>query len=253
VPWQCVGILEYDGTRYYGFQLQASQPTIQGELELALSKLTGAKVRVRAASRTDTGVHAKGQVISFRTSSSFSPQTFVNGLNYYLPDDIAVKAAYRVDDSFNVRRNAVSREYNYRILNNPTRSPLSDRFCHLVAGYLDIEAMNRACQVLVGVHDFTSFASSITPGEKSMVRRVHSVTVAKDNDLVVIDMVANAFVPHQVRNTVGALLRVGQGKIAADEFYRMLEAKRPGLAGPSAPARGLCLMRVNYPTPFNDG
>ena len=121
-------IMEYDGKHYHGFQLQATLPTIQEEVEKALRKLTGEKTRVMSASRTDAGVHAKGQVVSFRTKSPLPPQTFVNGLNYYLPEDVAVKAAYRVDDSFNVRRDAVSREYNYYILNSLTRSPLRENF-----------------------------------------------------------------------------------------------------------------------------
>jgi len=111
-------IMEYDGTHYHGFQLQGDFPTIQGETEAALWKLTGERLRVMAASRTDAGVHAKGQVVSFRTKSPLPLPAFVNGLNYYLPKDIAVKSAHRVDDSFNVRRDAISREYNYYILNS---------------------------------------------------------------------------------------------------------------------------------------
>jgi len=134
--------MEYDGTRYHGFQLQDGFPTIQGETEEALWKLTGERLRVMAASRTDAGVHAKG--------------------NYYLPRDIAVKSAHRVGDSFNVRRDAISREYNYYILNSLTRSPIMTGFSYLVTGHLDIEAMNLACQALIGEHDFTSFARTRT-------------------------------------------------------------------------------------------
>ncbi len=248
--WRCVCVIEYEGTRYYGFQLQASLPTIQGEIENALRKLTGEKIRVTAASRTDTGVHARGQVVSFRTRSSLTPQTFINGLNYYLPRDIAVKAAYRASDSFHVQRSALSREYNYYILNSPTRSPLRENFCYLVKGHLDIEAMNQACQALIGKHDFVSFASSIKVGEKSTVRMVYKAITERDGERVTFNMVAGSFLPHQVRNTVGALIRVGMGKMPADKFYSILEAKEPGLAGPSAPAQGLCLMQVNYPQPF---
>ena len=117
IATKIVLVMEYDGTCYHGFQLQAKLPTIQGETEKAVQKLTGEKRRIMAASRTDAGVHAKGQVASFRTGSNLPVSTFVKGLNHYLPGDIAVKAAYRVDDSFNVRRDAVSREYNYYILN----------------------------------------------------------------------------------------------------------------------------------------
>jgi len=245
-------IVEYDGTRYHGFQLQANLPTIQGELERALCKLTGERARVLAASRTDAGVHARGQVVSFRTRSPHSLQTFVKGLNYYLPRDIAVKAAHRVRDSFNVRRHAVSREYNYYILNSLTRSPLWEGFSYLVTGHLDIDAMNQACQVLIGEHDFASFISGNWVGIKSTVRTVYRAEMRKDGKLAVFNMVANSFLPHQVRNTVGALIRVGLGKMSGDEFYSILGAKRPGLAWPTAPACGLCLVQVNYPHPFEE-
>ena len=203
-----------------------------------------------AASRTDAGVHAKGQVVSFRTKSPLPPQTFVNGLNYYLPRDIAIKAAYRVDDSFNVRRDAISREYNYYILNSLTRSPIREGFSYRVGGHLDIEAMNQACQALIGEHDFISFASSMGIGTKNTVRRVYQAEMEKDGELVVFNMVANSFLTHQVRNTVGTLIRVGLGRMRVDEFCSIMRVKKPGLGGPTAPARGLCLMQVNYPYPF---
>ncbi len=250
--WRCVCLVEYNGTYYYGFQLQTSLPTIQGEMEKALWKLTGEKSRVMAASRTDAGVHAKGQVVSFRTGSPLPPETFINGLNYYLPRDIAVKAAYRVNDSFNVRRRALSREYNYYILNSRTRSPLREGFSYLVGGHLDIEAMNQACQALAGEHDFASFASSAGVGIKNTIRRVYRAEMEKDGELAVFNMVANSFLPHQVRNTVGALIRVGLGKMTVDEFYYIIEVKKPGLAGPTAPACGLCLTQVNYACPFGE-
>jgi len=245
-------VLEYDGTRYHGFQLQAKLTTIQGEVEKALWKLTGEKTRVMAASRTDAGVHARGQVVSFRTRSSHSLRTFVNGLNYYLPKDIAVQAAHRVRDSFNVRRRAVSRQYNYYILNSPTRSALSRGCVYHVTGQLDIDAMNQACRGLIGEHDFTSFVSGFNTEIKSTVRRVYRAEVSKDGELVVFNMVANSFLPHQVRNTVGALVRVGRGKMSGDEFYSIIEARKPGLAWPTAPACGLFLMRVNYPHSFEE-
>jgi len=243
-------IVEYDGTRYHGFQLQANLPTIQGEVEKALWKLIGERTRVMTASRTDAGVHAKGQVVSFRTKSPLPPQTFVNGLNYYLSRDIAIKAAYRVDDSFNVRRDAISREYNYYILNSLTRSPIREGFSYRVGGYLDIEAMNQACQALIGEHDFISFASSMGIGTKNTVRRVYQAEMEKDGELVVFSMVANSFLTHQVRNTIGTLIRVGLGRMKVDEFCSIMKTKKPGLGGPTAPACGLCLMQVNYPYPF---
>ncbi|MDP6647164.1 MAG: tRNA pseudouridine(38-40) synthase TruA [Dehalococcoidales bacterium] len=259
-------IVEYDGTDYHGFQWQANLPTVQGEIETALEKLTGERLRVAAASRTDAGVHAQGQVVSFRTKSHYSQQTFVDGLNYYLPQDIAVKTAHKAADSFNVRRHAIGREYNYCILNSLTRSPLKAPFTHRVEGHLDIEVMNQACQALIGEHDLASFASDFRDEIKSTVygkgtrtiRRVYraefsrqeSIQIPTEENLVLFNMVASSFLPHQVRNTVGALIRVGQDKMSVNEFYHIVKAKKTGLAGPTAPACGLCLTRVNYPHHF---
>ena len=244
--------IEYDGRRYYGFQLQAREPTIQSELEKAIHKITGERTRVMAASRTDAGVHAKGQVVVFRTSSSLTPERFIGGLNHYLPRDIAIKAAYSVDEPFSVRRQATSREYNYYILNAPTRSPLKEGFVHLLRGELNVEMMNRACQALLGEHDFASFASSLEPRVKNTRRKVYRTSVERKGELVIFNIVASSFLPHQVRNTIGALIRVGLGKMSLDEFYSIIERKKPGLAGPAAPACGLYLERVNYPEPFGE-
>ena len=238
-------ILEYDGTNYHGSQLQANVPTIQGEIEKALRNLTGERIRIKVASRTDAGVHAKGQVVSFSTKSALPLTAFVAGLNHYLPRDIAVKEAFRVDDSFDVRRGAISREYKYYMLNNPTHSPMRRGFYYRVTGNLDIRAMNQACQALIGKHDFASFVTSTDIGKKSTVRNVHKAEIEQEGDIIVLDMVANSFLPHQVRNMVGSLIKVGRGKMTVDEFYDVLEARTPGRAWPTAPAGGLCLMRVN--------
>ena len=245
-------IIEYNGRNYHGSQLQAGLPTIQGEMEKALRRLTGEESRVMTASRTDAGVHAKGQVVSFRTNSLLPAQTFIKGLNYYLPRDIAVKAAYRVEDSFNVRRSAVSREYNYYILNSLTRSPMREGFSYLVAGQLALEAMNRACQALIGEHDFASFTTGVGVDIKNTVRSVYKAEMEEKGELAIFNIVANSFLPHQVRNTVGTLIRLGLGKMTLDEFYSIIGAKRLGLAGPVAPAYGLCLMRVSYPYPLEE-
>jgi tRNA pseudouridine38-40 synthase len=245
-------VVEYDGTNYYGSQWQAGLPSIQSEIERALRGLTGETIRVAMASRTDAGVHAQGQVVSFLTGSVLPRETFVNGLNYYLPRDIAVKSAYVMEDSFEVRRAAVSRQYRYSILNTQARSPLREAFTYRVAGALDVDAMARACQALVGEHDFASFASGLRGDEKSTVRRVYQAEVIRKEDLVVLDMVANAFVRHQVRSTAGCLVSIGLGRMSLDEFYSIIEAKQPGLAGPTLPACGLCLVRVKYPHPFEE-
>ena len=240
-------VVEYDGRQYHGFQWQANAPTIQAELERAIQKLTGESSRVIATSRTDAGVHAKGQVVSFRTKSALSPQTFTRALNHYLPEDIAVKGACRVSADFNVRRDALSREYDYHILNSSTRSPLAMGFVYLVANELNTEIMNKACKFLEGEHDFASFATSL--GKlRSTVRNVYEAKVTREDKLVTFHMVANSFLTHQVRNTVGLLVRVGLGKVELEEVRRIMEAKTPGLAGPTAPAYGLCLTKVNYPS-----
>ncbi|MFH1662941.1 MAG: tRNA pseudouridine(38-40) synthase TruA, partial [Chloroflexota bacterium] len=206
-------LLEYDGSQYHGFQLQENLPTIQGEIEKALKKLTGDSRRVITASRTDTGVHARGQVVSFRTGSSLAKRAFVNGLNYYMPNDIAVKAAYMTGESFRVRSQAINREYKYYILNSPTRSPLQDGYSHLVSGELDIEAMNLAAKLLVGEHDLVSFASNLGVELKSTKRRVYKSEINREGEMVIFNIIAGSFLPHQVRNTVGALIRVGLGRM----------------------------------------
>ena len=240
-----VMVVEYDGRSYYGFQWQAKLPTIQAELEGAIRKVAGESSRVIAASRTDTGVHARGQVVSFRTESSLTPRVFIRALNYYLPKDIAVRGACKVNIDFNVRRDAVSREYDYSILNSSTRSPLLEGFAYFVPKKLNMSIMNKACKFLEGEHDFASFAAAL--GKlRSTVRTVYKAELTRKGDMVTYNMIANSFLPHQVRNTIGLLIRVGLGKVALDEFRQIMEAKVLGLAGPTAPPYGLCLTKVNY-------
>jgi tRNA pseudouridine38-40 synthase len=242
-------LIEYDGTRYHGFQWQLGLPTIQSELEQAIGQFCGQSSRVMAASRTDTGVHAKGQVVCFRAKSTLDTMTLVRAMNYYLPKDIAVKAAYRARDDFNVRRDALSREYQYYIFNSDTRSPLSQRFALFVPKMLDIQSMNEACQLMKGEHNFASFASSLDDN-KSTSRNVYEAGVEKKGKFTVFRIVANSFLPHQVRSTVGLLIRLGLRKIGIEDFHDIMETKSLGLAGPVSPACGLCLEKVNYPEPL---
>jgi tRNA pseudouridine38-40 synthase len=247
-------IVEYDGTNYHGFQLQTGANTIQAELEKAILGLTGENRRVIPASRTDSGVHAVGQVVAFRTAANFSPPVIIKGLNHYLPGDIAVRRAYRVNNALNVRREATSREYKYYILNRETRSPLRDRYAYTVNGEIDIAAMNAACAVLLGEHDLVSFASALEEKWRGKTTRtiLHAAVVRESDDVVVFEVEANAFLTHQVRNTVGALLRVGQHRMEVGEFSQILGAKRAGTAGPGVPARGLFLVKINYPYSFEE-
>jgi len=242
-------LIQYDGTQYYGFQWQVGLPTIQNELEQAIRRFCGESSRVIAASRTDTGVHAKGQVASFWSKSTLDTGTLVRALNHYLPRDIAVKAAYRASGDFSVRRDALSREYRYYILNGDARSPFSQRFALFMPKMLDTQAMNEACRLIQGEHDFTSFASSLDD-DRSTLRNVYEAGVERKEDFTVFRIVANSFLPHQIRGTVGLLIRLGLGKIGVSEFRDIMEARSLGLAGPLSPACGLCLERVNYPKPL---
>ncbi len=242
-------LVEYDGTEYHGFQWQPGCPTIQDELEQAIRRLCGDSSRVVGASRTDAGVHAKGQVVSFWARSRLDTVTLVRALNHHLPGDIAVKAAYRASDDFSVRGHAVSREYRYHILNRNTRSPLYRRFSLFVPRILDIDRMNEACRLIQGEHDFASFASAFD-GSKSTVRSVREAVVERKREFAVFRMVADSFLPHQVRSTIGLLIRMGLGKTGIEEFGDIMERKVLGLAGPVAPAYGLFLMNVNYAEPL---
>jgi len=239
-------IMEYEGTRYHGSQIQARVPTIQGELERALTMVTGKEIRTSYASRTDRGVHAKGQVVAFPSDSPLPPKTIAHALNHYLPEDIAIRDAFVVNDDFDPRRDALSREYCYYIWNSATPSPLLRRSAYFVPRRLEVAAMNEACQAILGTHDFAPFASAINGG-KNTVRTVYRATVAIEGDLVSCNMVANSFLPHQVRNTMGALVKVGLGKSDVAAFYDILRSKKPTQAGPALPPHGLCLLKVNYP------
>jgi tRNA pseudouridine38-40 synthase len=237
-------VLEYDGRRFGGSQYQKNAPSVQGELEAALNKLTGEKLRTAFAGRTDAGVHARGQVASFVTGSRHAPEAFVSGLNYWLPADIAVQQALEVPLDFDVRRQARSREYRYLVLNSPLPSPLLVAFTWQVAGRLDVGAMREAASLLLGRHDFAAFAG---PAAGSTVRSLHRCELKARGRLLAVYMEADAFLPHQVRRTVGALVQVGLGRQSAADLAGLLREPRPAVAGPAAAPQGLCLLKVNYP------
>ena len=242
-------LIEYDGTRYRGFQWQPDAPTIQSELELAIERLTGEKVRVAGAGRTDSGVHARGQVASFLTASSHSPETLLQALNHHLPVDISVHAVSEPDLGFDPRRDAVSRQYRYVIYNGPTPSPLLRKYSSYVRGELNVVAMDVAAGLLVGVHDFASFSRSPEVPGASTVRNITEASVRRDGKFVILEMEGNAFLTHQVRRTAGALVEVGRDRMTVDEFRTLIERPTPGLAGPTLPPQGLYLEEVRYPHP----
>lgn len=240
-------LLEYDGTRYQGFQWQPNAPTIQSALELAIEKTTGERVRVGGAGRTDSGVHARGQVAAFLTHSELAAETLQQALNHHLADDISVHRATDADLGFDPRRDAVSRHYRYSIFNAPTPSPLQrSHTCH-VKGELDVSAMMSAAENLLGVHDFSSFARAPEDPGASTIRHITEASVSRHGKLVILDVEGNAFLTHQVRRTAGALVDVGLGKLSLQEFRNLIDNPAPSAAGPTLDAAGLCLEAVRYP------
>ncbi len=240
-------IVEYEGGNYHGFQYQSNAPSIQGELEGAIASFTSEKVRVKAAGRTDAGVHAKGQVVAFDTSSRHSADAFVQALNYYLPEEIAIKAAYSVDKGFDPRRDALSRTYRYTILNSATRSPLLRKSVCLVRQPLDVGRMRTASRLLEGVHDFARFAGPLADDDASTVRNIYEASVSKSGQFVTFDVRGSAFLPHQVRRMAGSLVEIGRDKLSLDEFRTLIDGERGDARMPSLPPQGLCLLEVSYP------
>jgi tRNA pseudouridine38-40 synthase len=237
-------VVEYDGTAYGGSQYQKNALTIQGELEKALKKLTGERTRLALAGRTDAGVHAEGQVVSFRTRAPYEAEVFMRALNAHLPEDIVVRSAREVPLSFQVRRQARRRWYRYLIYNGRQRPALRRGYCWHIAQPLDVEAMQGAARQLVGEHDLAAFAASSAPGRT--VRTVYRAKVIRRGSWLMFDIEANSFLQQQVRRTVGALVQVGLGKQTVQDFRRLLASGRKGAATLAAPARGLCLMAVEY-------
>ena len=220
-------------------------PTIQGEVEKAIRKVTGETIRLYGSGRTDAGVHARGQVAAFETESTLSAETFVKALNSYLSPDIAIKDACVVKTSFDPRRDAVSREYRYTINNSTVRSPISRRWAYSVLKKLNIENMNAASEILLGEHDLAPFTNSEGVA-KNTVRTVTKAEFQRENEFVYFDMIARAFLPQQVRRTVGSLLEVGLGKMEVNKFFGIARSGEIGRAKLVAPPHGLCLMKVNY-------
>ena len=238
--------MAYDGTDYAGFQVQANATTVQSELERALSMVCDEAVKVTGAGRTDAGVHASGQVIDFRTASALDGATIGRGVNALLPEDIAVSAIEPAAEDFHARFSATGRTYEYRIRHAAERDPLERRRELHIAGSLDFDGMRDASRALVGRRDFASFAAG-TGG----VRTVRRAEWCVDEPRVRFEITADAFLRGMVRAIVGTLLWVGRGKIDAATFARIVESADRAMAGPSAPARGLCLVAVDYGTKTN--
>lgn len=244
-------VVEYDGTDYKGFQLQSSQPTIQGEIESALTKFTGEAIRVRGASRTDSGAHAKGQVVDFLTDSDHPLESFPKALNYYLPQDIKVQSASQVSLEFHSRRSATCRIYRYNILVAPWPSPLRRTTHHWVRQELNVPDMDQAAQGFVGIHDFRALAVG-HPKDKSAVRIVHHWNVWREADTIIIECEANGFLRHQIRKANSILVQVGLGNypdsLSPESVVSECLKQEPAnwVKAPILPPQGLCLMQVKY-------
>lgn len=246
-------LMEYDGGRFAGSQLQKNALTVQAVLEQAIERATSAYSRAAFAGRTDAGTHARGQVASFLTESRLEPAVMVRALNAWLPEDVAVRDAAEVETTFDVRRHAERRHYRYTIRNARVRPVLDRQQAWHVSGDLDLASMSEAAARLIGVHDFAAFAGPMESADASTVRELFSLTVRRQGDDIIIDATASAFLPHQVRRMAGSLVEVGRGKLTPSQFAAQLDGP-PASAGPVAPAHGLCLMRVDYETPvFGEG
>jgi len=237
--------LEYDGTTYAGWQRQLNQPTIQEAVETAIEGVTQTKVSVMGAGRTDAGVHAFGQVASFRIDRDMTSREWMRALNAHLPETIAVRSAAIVADAFHARHSAKGKLYEYRILNRPERPAVDRHYCWHIHKAVDDAAMNQAAMALIGSHDFSSFESQPTENEDPICH-MQRLTVFRQGDQLRIEAYADRFLKQMVRSIVGTLVEVGLGKRSAESLHAILAARDRPAAGKTAPPQGLFLVHVDY-------
>jgi tRNA pseudouridine38-40 synthase len=240
--------LSYDGTDFFGWQTQPSFRTVQETLETGLATLTGERVHANASGRTDTGVHAVGQVVNIYTSSSHSTDVLVRALNAHLPADVVVREAIDMPQSFDANRDAKRKLYRYVIHDGPASDPFLRRYCHQSRHALDAAGMSRSVECLRGRHDFRSFETD-WPNRMSSVRTITHVAVNRLGDWIWLDVEADGFLYNMVRAIAGTLMNVGRGFWPETKVAEILEAGDRREAGPTAPASGLFLMRVTYDPP----
>lgn len=244
--------VEYDGTAFSGWQrldrpgAPGGEPTVQAALEEALASVADAPVSTVCSGRTDAGVHARCNVVHFDAPVAREPRAWVLGTTSRLPPAVSVRWCVPVADGFNARFGAVARRYRYRILNRSVRPALHRQYLSWVRRPLDAAAMHQAAQALVGEHDFSAFRTVHCQAPHAR-RALHAIAVARDGDEVRVDVQANAFLHHMVRNIVGSLLEVGTGSRDAAWIGELLAARDRTLAGPTAPAAGLCFLGPLYP------
>ena len=235
----------YDGTRYNGWQRQTSHDnTIQGKLETALSRILGEPIEISASGRTDTGVHARGQVANFHTQSTMDCGVLLGELRKYLPEDIGIYSCREVSPRFHARLNALEKTYRYRLWNSEQPCVFDRRYVAVMEDALDVEAMQRAAELLLGTHDFSAFCAN-KKMKKSTVRTIKSFTVERVGEEVRFTVTGNGFLHNMVRILVGTLVEVGRGEREADSIPALFGGKREQ-AGFLAPGKGLCLMEVRY-------
>ena len=237
--------IEYDGSAYCGWQRQLNGPSVQQKVEEALFKVTGERVGITGASRTDAGVHALGQRAHFDMESSIPPDKLPFALNAKLPRDIRVTAGREADARFHARFDAAGKEYGYLIYNRRHPSALLRDLSAHVSVRLDEGAMARACQHLLGTHDFAAFQAAGGTA-KTTIRRIDSVSAGRQGDEIRLVIYGTAFLYNMVRIIAGTLIYVGQGRLPEDVFARAIETGDRLLLGPTAPPQGLCLNRVDY-------
>ncbi len=238
-------IIQYDGSRYAGWQKQPGKTTIQGKLESVLSLMCGEEVEVIGAGRTDGGVHAKGMAANARLKTDFTPEELRSYLNRYLPEDIAVTEVREASPRFHARYNALGKTYCYTCFDGDVKPVFDRRYCVYLEGKPDVELMRRAAEILKGTHDFRNFC--VNPRlKKSTVRYVDRIELTREGDYLRFNFHGNGFLQNMVRIMVGTLLEVGYGRMTADQVAAVLESPDRQKAGPTAPAQGLCLMSVDY-------
>ncbi|MCL1077708.1 tRNA pseudouridine(38-40) synthase TruA [Parashewanella spongiae] len=238
--------IEYYGNNYFGWQRQREVDSVQAQLEKALSKVANEPIQVQCAGRTDSGVHATGQVVHFETTAERKLSAWTLGVNASLPDDIAVRWVKEVDESFHARFTATARRYRYVIYNHNLRPGILRHGVSHYSGEIDEQKMNEAAQQLLGENDFTSFRA-VQCQSKTPFRNLHHIKVSRQGMYVVVDIAANAFLHHMVRNIVGSLLEIGLGRQPMDWMKILLELKDRDQAAATAKAEGLYLVDVTYP------
>jgi tRNA pseudouridine38-40 synthase len=237
--------LSYDGTDFNGWQTQPGYRTVQETLENATTALTGGPVRVNASGRTDAGVHAVGQVVNFYTDTHHPPEVVVRAINGHLPDDVVVRDAQDMPQAFDANRDARRKLYRYVIHDGPVPDPFMRRYCCHTRRRLDADAMRRAAEPLRGRHDFRSFETE-WPNRMSSVRTITHLAINRAGDWIWLDVEADGFLYNMVRAIAGTLINVGRGYWPESQVAEILNAEDRTLAGPTAPAQGLFLVRVTY-------